>query len=76
MEKEQIYQAARGLLQDIADVPMNRFTVGEALFLFRRCLRDGGKKPDIVAAFNEDDLQELIDIVQAVLTRGGKTAIH
>lgn len=76
MKQDDIYRAAQGLLKDIEDIPMNRLTVGESLFLFRHCLRFADKSPTIIASFSENDLLELIDIVRDILARGGTTAVH
>lgn len=76
MTQEEVYAEARRVLYGIQDIPMSRFTFGEALFLFRYCMRSPGEDPNIVANFSEEDLLELVTIAHAVVQRAGPNAIH
>ena len=76
MTQDDIYAAAREILKGIEDLPLDRLTIGEALFLFHRCVRSADGVPNIITGFNEDDLDELIDIAKGAIARGGPNAIH
>jgi len=76
MEQNRMYAAAREILRGLEDVTLDRVTVGEALFLFRKCLRTPEHGWNVTAEFKETDLQELIRIGQAILARRSKRDVH
>ena len=76
MEQERVYEAAREILKGIEDIPVGRLTIGEALFLFRNCLRSTEYGLQTVSSFNEKDLQELLTIASALARRGGPFTTH
>ncbi len=69
MEKEKIYAQAKEFLKGMEDTLMSDLTVGEALFLFRYCLRLSKGGMCTTAAFGEDELMELSKIALAVHRR-------
>ena len=67
MHQQKVYKRAQELLRLMDDIPMARFTFGEALFLFRNCMWDrsaGGY--NVIASFKEEDLLLLVKIAQRV----------
>ena len=76
MDQQEIYREARKILGMIKDVPLSHFTVYEALWLFRHCMREVGGEGNIVANFSEEDFNELVTIAYKVVQRGGPTAVH
>lgn len=75
MDQEKIYGEARDILKTIADVPIGNLRIDEALFLFRHCLRKGDGFITVTVEFGEKELQTLLGIAQAIVTRGNQT-IH
>lgn len=76
MEQERIYARAREVLQGLEDVTLDRLTVGEALFLFRNCMRTTAHGWNVIANFSEKDLAELLRIGQAILARQPRRDVH
>jgi hypothetical protein len=61
MLQEQIYRQATKTLEEMAQVPLARFRLHEALFLFTKC-KYHERGSTIVSAFDEDDLRRLSEI--------------
>lgn len=76
MEQRRIYEAAREVLKEIEDEPNNRLTIREQLFLSRFCLWSPEHGMQVIAAFGERELRELLTIAGAIRRRGGLKAIH
>ncbi len=77
MHRERIYESAREFLREIEDIPTGgEMTVGELLFLTRNCMRTTEGGMDIIASFSEEDLQELMKITKAILSRQRSETIH
>ena len=76
MEKNRLYGHARDILRGIEDVPMEQLTLGEALFLFRHCLRYADGRMQIVEGFGEAELVELLNITRKILARRDPRKVH
>ena len=76
MTQAKVYEAAREVLKGLDHIPMGQFLFGESLFLMRHCLRDANGGYNVVASFDERDLEALIKIAQAVLQRSPQYMVH